>query len=175
MTRKSVYRFLFPPLVTALENNKFSDDGSAAIVDLSGVIIWSTADGTTRRLPDTETAAPLYVTNSEVLVWDNRFASEFLSYAQKPTVSLTLYRTNTEGEIFTTSVELAGKDVLGTPQITTSTGSLTIATTEALDGGQCHFYQQVTTHLRPRTPIDVLVKFYRVTFSGIAQLLETYH
>ena len=54
-------------------------------------------------------------------------------------VSLTLYRTNAAGDIFTTPLNLAGKEILGTPQITTSTGSLTLATSEAIDGGNVSF------------------------------------
>ena len=165
--------FNFSPFGNTLEQSKFSDDGSAALVDLSGVIIWRTADGTSRRLPDTELAVPLYVTNSEILVWDNRYTPEFLTYEGRPTVELTLYRTNAAGEIFSTSVDLAGKEVLGTPEISTSTGSLTIATSEALDGGTAIVTDGVITFEVPEVD-QVLVKFYRVTFSGIAQLLETY-
>ncbi|MDC1406367.1 hypothetical protein N8314_02335, partial [Akkermansiaceae bacterium] len=165
--------FNFSPFGNTLEQSKFSDDGSAALVDLSGVIIWRTADGTSRRLADTELAVPLYVTNSEVLVWDNRYSPDFLTYEGRPTVELTLYRTNAAGEIFTTSIDLAGKEVLGTPEISTSTGSLTIATSEALDGGEVSFTNNDVTFTVPDAD-QVLVKFYRVTFSGIVQLLETY-
>lgn len=165
--------FNFSPFGNTLEQSKFSDDGSAALVDLSGVIIWRTADGTSRRLADTELAVPLYVTNSEVLVWDNRYSPDFLTYEGRPTVELTLYRTNAAGEIFTTSIDLAGKEVLGTPEISTSTGSLTIATSEAIDGGEVEFTNGLITFTAPNAD-QLLVKFYRVTFSGIVQLLETY-
>ena len=47
-TRKS-HSVNFSPFGNHLEVSKFSDDGSAALVDLSGVIIWRTADGTSRR------------------------------------------------------------------------------------------------------------------------------
>ena len=73
----------FSPFGNTLETSKFSDDGSSAVTDLSGVILWIDADGVTRRLPDTELAVPLYVTNSEVLVWNNRYASEAQTYAEQ--------------------------------------------------------------------------------------------
>ena len=44
---------------------------------------------------------PLFVTNSEVLVWSNRFA-EFLTYQDRPDVALTLYRLNPAGDVVAT-------------------------------------------------------------------------
>ena len=128
----------FSPFGNSLGVSKFSDDGSSAVTDLSGVIVWVDANGVSRPLPDTELAVPLFVTNSEVLVWSNRFA-EFVTYQDRPDVALTLYRLNPAGDVVATPLSVNGKDLLDTPRITTSTGSLLLATTEAVEGGQVSF------------------------------------
>ena len=161
----------FSPFGNSLGVSKFSDDGSSAVTDLSGVIVWVDANGVSRPLPDTELAVPLFVTNSEVLVWSNRFA-EFVTYQDRPDVALTLYRLNPAGDVVATPLSVNGKDLLDTPRITTSTGSLLLATTEAVDGGQVSFSDGNLTFVIEATD-ELIIRYYRVTFSGEAQFLET--
>lgn len=54
--------------------NRYGNDGSAAIVEASGMIIWRTSDGVYRQLPNSTFAKPLFVTNSECVIWQNAFS-----------------------------------------------------------------------------------------------------
>ncbi|MGB2091458.1 MAG: BACON domain-containing protein, partial [Akkermansiaceae bacterium] len=159
----------FSPFGNSLELSKFSDDGSSAITDLSGVIIWTDSDGVSRRLPDTELAVPLYVSDNEVIVWTNRYA-DFDNYVGRPEVQVSLYRLNTAGDVVSVPLDLNGKEILGTPQVTTSTGSLTLLTTERQEGPRLRDGANLIADFS-----DTLVlRAYRIAFSGAVQRIESF-
>jgi len=150
----------FTPFGNTLAVAKFGDDGSSVITDLSGVLIWVDANGVYRTLPNTEQAIPLHVTNSEVIVWNNRFV-DFPTYPLRPAVQIALYRLDAAGDPVATNLAIQGKEVLDTPQLTTTTGSILLTTTERTDGDI-------------GLADDMTVRIYRVTFSGAVQRLSTF-
>ena len=159
----------FTPFGSTLTVAKYGDDGSSVIADLSGVIVWTDSDGVFRRLPDSQFAAPLYVTNNEVIIWQNRFG-DYGNYDTRPDVELILYRLDADGEILATPLgTVEGREVIDTPRLTTSTGSFLIATKERTEGPRerdganviVDFYDNAT------------IRFYRVTFAGGVQRIAT--
>ena len=51
--------------------NRYGDDGSAALVDLSGLVMWQTSNGVIRSIPNSAYARPLFVTDRELVLFDN--------------------------------------------------------------------------------------------------------
>ena len=150
----------FTPFGNNLNTAKFGDDGSRVMVDLSGVLLWGDKDGNFRLVPNSELAEVLHVTNNELIVWNNRYA-DFDSYPERPTVDLKLYRGDVSGNVVATDLNVRGKEVLNTAKITTSSGSIVIAASERLRGGV--------------NGNSMAIRFYRVTFSGSVQRLETFN
>ncbi|MBT8037576.1 MAG: hypothetical protein KJO21_08535 [Verrucomicrobiae bacterium] len=153
----------FTPFGNSLNVAKFGDDGSRVMVDLSGLLLWGNKDGEYTEVPNTELATPLYVTNSELIVWNNRYA-DFATYPTRPDVDLKLYRIDASGAVVVTDLSVLGKEVLDTSKITTTSGSLVIATTERFEGDRGGIGYDTMT-----------VRFYRVTFSGAVQRIETFN
>ena len=123
---------------------RFGDDGSAAIVDASGSIVWRTAAGNYYVLPkgppppadaagvvptkwsDAQAAKPLFVSNTQCIVWAN-------AYEPDPTLRTNIvlnffYLNNSKLEFATPAVIVNGNKVLETPVISTSTMPYTLVT-----------------------------------------------
>lgn len=153
----------FSPFGNTLDVAKFGDDGSRVLTDLSGVLIWSDSSGEFREVPNTELATPVYVTNNELIVWQNRYV-DFANYGARPDLELVLYRLDAQGAIVATDLNVQGKELLETSKITTSTGSMVVATTERIDGNG-----------GAGTPDQLIVRVYRVTFTGAVQRIGTFN
>ena len=163
----------FTPFGNSVQVVKFGDDGSQVVIDNSGILLWGRLIGeeySYSPLLGSEQAVALDVSNSELVLWTNRYA-DFENYAERPVVEIALYRVNEDGEVVTTSVSVQGKEVLDTPSITTTSGSRILTTTERIEGprelntgniGEEEFYDSVS------------IRVYRITATGEVQRLSTY-
>jgi hypothetical protein len=88
----------FSPFGNSLEFNKYGDDGSSVLKDDSGVLVWILREGLATVLENSDLAVPLYVTQNEVVVWENRYVA-FDGYENREKPRLVIYR--------------AGRDELG--------------------------------------------------------------
>ena len=191
----------FSPYGNSLEINKYGDDGSSVYKDDSGVLIWAPnlpgqAEGDADNFlkletfePDlasptgdlikvgTELGLPLYVTNSEVVVWTNRFVV-YEEYEDRPAATVYIYRFDSEGNITRTLVPgLLGKEIIPTAQQTTSTGNFIIATTDAVEGTT---YRNVGTTTGDEDERifgqfdNLIVRYFNVTNTGQLQFLREF-
>ncbi|MEI6820212.1 MAG: hypothetical protein WCL19_11505, partial [Verrucomicrobiota bacterium] len=166
----------YTPFGNTLEFNKFGDDGSSCVLDASGVLTWIDKDGTVRVLPNSDLAVPLYVTATECLVWNNRFA-DYASYSARPNAVLKLYRA-AAGSTVLTEVPLpafAAKEILDTPPITNTTSPLTFVTATRKDNGK-------ETGLAYGAVVDFVnysddceLRVYRLTAGAGVQFLKNYN
>ena len=157
----------FTPFGNRVEFNRYGDDGSKCVLDANGVLTWIDSDGTVRLLPSTSLAVPLFVTNTECLVWNNRFV-DYNNYPSRPKAEIKLFRAAPGSTVVTTqSVATQGTEVIDTPPVTTTTGSLTFVTTTRLDdgdGGDPADKRQVD---------DCDMRVYRVTFDAGVQFVRS--
>ena len=158
----------YTPFGNRINFNRYGDDGSKCLLDSNGVLTWIDSDGVVRLLPNTSKAIPLFVTNSECLVWTNRFI-DYTAYPSRPEATLVLYRAFAGSSSVTSSpVTSGGKEILDTPPTTTTTGALTFISTTRKDNGD-------ETPVPLSSPVnnsdDADVRFYRVTFDANVQFV----
>ena len=67
----------FAPFGARPDTDKIGDDGSTAIRDRNGVIIWSDSQNNSSVLPNTSLAKTLYVSNTECVVYNNRYDKNY--------------------------------------------------------------------------------------------------
>ncbi|OYV04704.1 MAG: hypothetical protein CFE26_15465, partial [Verrucomicrobiales bacterium VVV1] len=148
----------FTPLGNRSDANRFGDDGSAAVVDLSGLVMWKTSNGVIRPLSNSSKARPLFVTNSECVLWTN--ALEPSSDLRLP-LQVTYYRLESStGNIQSKVLTFDGTVIVDTPQITNPTSPFGIVTVnKTLGGGTA------------QNNFDGSSFYYRMTWDGGAQLL----
>jgi hypothetical protein len=160
----------YTPFGNRPEFNRYGDDGSKCVLDANGVLTWIGNKGEVRLLPDSSKAVPLFVTNTECLVWVNRFV-DYDTYNDRPDAQLRLYR-STPGSSTVTSqnVTFKGKEIIDTPQVTTTTGALTFVSAtrkdnkkETVDGDGDEFNYSDDCELR----------FYRLTFDAGVQFIRS--
>lgn len=146
----------FAPFGNRTDLNRYGDDGSAMMVDVNGVLIWRDVNGDNRQIPDSELHIPLVVSNSEAIVWTNGFKDSAVDYFEKENVTVAIYRADASGNILPpVPVELQGKEILPTAPITTTSQAYHIVTSD-------HAYTG---------PGEIMFRIYRVTYSGVVQLL----
>jgi hypothetical protein len=126
------------------------------MVDVNGVLIWRDVNGDNRQIPDSELHIPLVLSNSEAIVWTNGFKDSAEVYVEKENVTVAIYRADASGNILPpVPVKLQGKEILPTAPITTTSQAYHIVTSDhAFDG-----------------PGEIMFRIYRVTYSGVVQLL----
>ena len=151
-----------PHLETVCRFVKYGDDGSQVVIDNSGILLWGRTTGEGYEylpIEGTEQAVALDVSNSELIVWSNRYA-DFETYVERPQAEVTLYRFNSAGELTSSSVNIQGKEILDTPSITTTSGSRIITTTERIEGPR----NLNTGNIGEEEFFDALsIRVYRVT------------
>lgn len=157
----------FAPFGSNVSFNKFGDDGSSCLLDASGVLVWLDANGNYREIPNAQMATPMFVTNTECIVWKNHFAN-FENYPARGPLQVSIFRADANGNVTETAITgISGKEILDTSPVTTSTGTLMFVTTERIDDGD-----ELTTvdiNLSDRATYRI----YRVSFDGQALLLQS--
>jgi hypothetical protein len=157
----------YTPFGNRMEFNRYGDDGSKCVLDANGVLTWIDSQGVVRLLPDSAEATPLFVTNSECLVWSNRFV-DFNSYPARPVARLVMLRAVAGSATFTSSpVTFQGKEIVDTAPTTTTTGTLTFISTARKDNGRETEGPPVQNNSD-----DADIRFYRVTFDAGVQFVK---
>ena len=116
----------YAPFGNQTDIDRYGDDGSAVIADGSGTLIWRTSSGGYYSLPGSQVSKPLFVSNSECIVWRN-------AYESKPTMRartvISYFRIDAQsGTVNETTTEIDGNKVLETPLVTTTTVPYTLVT-----------------------------------------------
>ncbi len=157
----------YTPFGNRMTFSRYGDDGSSCLVDANGVLTWIDSQGTVRQLEGTELATPLFVTNTECLVWNNRFV-DYDVYPNRPKAEIKYFR-STAGSTTVTSqlVPTEGVEVTDTSPVTTTTGSLNFVTFERKDNG----VEGVTSLTIQRD--TCVMRIYRMTYSGAVQLINS--
>lgn len=163
----------FTPFGNSVQVVKYGDDGSQVVVDNSGILLWGRQVGEGYEytpLENSELAAPLDVSNSELVVWSNRYAG-FQTYEDRQDVEISLYRIDENDNIVSTNVAVLGKEVLDTPSITTTSGSRIITTTERQEGPRDT--GGTTSALDDAYFDELVIRVYRLTLTGSVQRVST--
>lgn len=156
----------FSPFGNRSDFNRFGDDGSAMRLDVNGVLLWQDAAGVIRRLPDSEYAAPLFVSASEAIVWENAFdPARLVETPDAEPSRISLYRIDpTTGEVGApVTLPIQGDDILPTAPITSTTQPFTLVSFTHLGNPG-----EVSNSLIAQ---GTKVFVYRLTFSGQVQLI----
>jgi hypothetical protein len=153
----------FTPYGNFFSTSKFSDDGSRVYWENSGQLVWVDAQDNVKILDEeSEDAVAVYVTNSELIVWGNKFAE-----GANP-VDVTLYRTNILGELTSSKLPILGDHVVETAQMGVSSSSIIILTAQVGGGSS-------TTEPNTETEYaEIITRAYRVTYNGQVQLIGTH-
>ena len=118
----------FSPFGNHSDFSRFGDDGSAMIEDVNGVLMWQDPAGVVRLINNSELAAPLLVSGTEAIVWQNALVTTL----PRGPLQVGIYRvdagTGTVG--VPTAVTMAGTIVLPTSLVTTTSNSYTLVTAE---------------------------------------------
>jgi hypothetical protein len=157
----------YTPFGNRPEFNRYGDDGSKCVLDANGVLTWTGNNGEVRLLPDSSKAVPLFVTNTECLVWVNRFV-DYNTYPDRPDAQLRLYRSTPESnEVTSQDVSFQGKEIIATPQVTTTTGTLTFVSATRKDNAD----ETPVTGGTENNSDDCELRFYRLTFDAGVQFV----
>lgn len=137
---------------------RVGDDGSRCVADPNGVLTWIDSTGVVRLLPNTELATPMFVTDTECVVWNNRFVDYTDAYS-RPNAEIVYFRAVAGSSAVTSQViSTQGTEVVATSPITTSTSTLNFITVSRKTNDQ-------TADVMER-------RVYRLTFNGGVQLLS---
>ena len=165
----------FAPWANGVRVVKFGDDGSQIITDNSGLLLWGRPVGENKtlqfiELDQSELADVIYVSNSEVITWNNRYAG-FDNYDERENVKIRTYRADPAGGIQNGPIiELKGKEITGTSSITTTSGSRIIITKERTEGARERDGANVIVDFYD----NAAIRFYRATTDAEnPQLLDT--
>jgi hypothetical protein len=108
----------FVPFGHRPERDVAGDDGSAVMVDRNGVLIWVNKQGQSITIPGASLAKALHVSNTECVVYNNRFGQTYNS--QDEEAEVILYRRNA-GEITSSNTILIAGTVMDAAPVTPTT------------------------------------------------------
>lgn len=170
----------YAPFGTRPDTDRVSEDGSVAIRDVNGVIIWVDRLGQSVVLPETALSKTLYVSNSECIVWRNRFDP---TYNERGSVSrLVIYRKDANNIVTTSPEVLIPGTLMETVGVSPATYGFTLIAAETditnpVDESIQQF-QNGSNQFGPTyalREVDVwdarVTTGYRVTFDGQVQEL----
>ena len=172
----------FAPFGLRPELTKSGDDGSTVIRDKNGVMIWINKDGIAVRIPNSDLAAPLYVTSTECVVWQNRFET----LGNQGEVSIVrMHRRDNSGSLVPAeevTVQLTGT-LIDTPSVTATENGFTLITGRRIDDGDESIFvsrrivtdadgnQTITIERNPTNEWDTIrIQPYRLTYTGQLQI-----
>lgn len=173
----------FAPFGHRPETDKSGDDGSIAFRDRNGIILWVASTGETVLVPDTSLGKTLYVSNTECVIYQNRYNGQFNSRGSNSVIAV--HRRLPDGSVTTQTITLPGT-LLETSTITPNTFGFTVVTGQASENGnesrqviQSGFAGNPAQPTYQLNNVDVwdTVTFtsYRITWDGQAQNLATYN
>jgi hypothetical protein len=141
----------FAPFGSVPATDKTGEDGSVAIRDLNGLIIWIDNQNKAVAIPNSSLAVTLYVSNSECVVWENRFDETYNTFDSE--TRIVIHRRNELDAVVSTPVTPIIGTAVGTAPITRSPSGYTVIA------------------VRRNLEFDYLQDFtqYRITFDGQIQ------
>jgi hypothetical protein len=116
------------------DTDKTGEDGSVAVRDRNGVIIWTDNNGSAIAVPNSSLAKTLYVSNTEVVLYNNRFDGTFNSRGSLS--EIVIHRRNPDGTLETAAVPPISSTILETAPITPNTFGFTIVAGFSFEDGE---------------------------------------
>jgi hypothetical protein len=173
----------FAPFGHRPETDKSGDDGSVAFRDRNGIILWVANTGETVLVPDSSLGKTLYVSNTECVIYQNRYNGQFNSRGSNSVIAV--HRRLPDGSVTTQTITLPGT-LLETSSITPNTFGFTVVTGQATENGaesrqviQSGFAGNPAQPTFQLNNVDIwdTVTFtsHRITWDGQAQNLSTYN
>jgi hypothetical protein len=123
----------FAPFGQRPNTDKTSEDGSAAIRDQNGVIIWVDNRGNAVGVPNSSLAKTLYVSNTECVVWQNRFDGTFNQSGSKS--QIVVHRRTADGALTSSPFITLVGTILETSSVSPSTYGFTLVASSRFDDG----------------------------------------
>ena len=146
----------FAPFGSRPITDKTGEDGSVSFRDINGVIIWVDNQNRAVLIPNSSSAKTLYVSNSECVLWQNRYDATFNTLGSESEV--VIHRRNLVGQVVSTVVPSIIGTLLDTAPVTrTPSGYSLVAARQNLD---TNHYQDFTQ--------------YRITLDGQLQTIGSY-
>jgi hypothetical protein len=170
----------FAPFGARPDTDKIGDDGSAVVRDRNGVLIWSSSSNDSDLIPNSSLARTLYVSNTECVVYQNRYATDYNTWGS--TSSLIIYRREADGTVAASSTIPLPGTVLDTSPVTPNSYGFTLVGASGFaDGTESRQrYQSGTTDAGPTYDVrdvdkwdKIAYQMYRLTWDGKLQSLNS--
>ena len=170
----------FAPFGHRPDTDKSGDDGSVAIRDRNGAIIWVDSTGNATVIPDSSLARTLYVSNTECVMYNNRYDGTF--DARDSTSTVVIHRRAADGTLNTSEpIEIDGT-IVDTAPISPTTFGFTLVAGRSFDDGFAEstqrFQSGVTADGLPIFDIENInywdvcnYTMYRITWDAQLQVL----
>lgn len=162
------------------ETDRSGEDGSAAIRDANGVITWVDRLGRAEFLPASALAKTLYVSDSECVIWKNRYDS---TYNFRGSVStIVIYRRDAAGRLVVSNDINVPGTLLDTVSVSPATFGFTLIAAETdITDPLLESRQQFQSGSNNQGPVYAIREVdvwdgrvttgYRLTFDGQLQVL----
>lgn len=174
----------FAPFGQRPQTDKSGDDGSSALRDPNGVIVWSTSKGNPLILPNTGLAKTLYVSDSECVVYNNRFAADYNQQGSSSQIIIYRRQVNangTAGAVASPTITVTGT-LVDTAPITPTTFGYTLISavgfnlsptesSSTVQTGTTQDGRPIYNTIRVDQWDDITYSMNRLTFDGELQRL----
>ena len=169
----------FSPFGHRPDTDKSGEDGSVAIRDRNGVIIWIDNRGNALTVPNSSLARTLYVSNTECVLYNNRFDGTY--NARGSNSQIVIHRRSEDNtQIVTSNTISIAQTIVETAPITPNTFGFTIMAGNGFEDGEesRERFQSGTTDAGPVydiRPIDWWDRrtytLYQITWDAQLQVL----
>lgn len=170
----------FAPFGNRPETDRTGEDGSVAVRDVNGTIIWVDRLGRAEVLNDTALAKTLYVSDSECVIWKNRYDSTFNARGSVSTI--VIYRKDAQGAVVVSEDINVPGTLLDTVSVSPATFGFTLIAAETdVTNPATESRQQFQSGSNDNGPtyairdVDIwdgrITTGYRLTFDGQLQVL----
>jgi hypothetical protein len=175
----------FTPFGNRPITDKTAEDGSVAIRDENGVIIWTDNRGRAVRIPNSSQAKTLFVSNSECVIWQNRYDGTY--NARGSNTQIVLYRRDENGAATASPTITIDGTVIDSSPVSPGTYGFTLLAGVSFDTGSLESTQkyQSGVDINPVTGVatpkydnrlvnawhDRTMTLYRLTWDGKLQTL----
>jgi hypothetical protein len=165
----------FSPFGHRPDTDKIGDDGSVAMRDRNGVLMWSDQSGNAVLIPNSSLARTLYVSNSECVVYNNRYAADYNIWGSFS--NIIIYRRGANGTAAASPTITVRGTLLDTCPVTPNSFGFTIVSAYGWNYSTTES-TRVTLGLNGTatiTPVDqwhnTNYEQYRITWDGALQSL----
>lgn len=170
----------FAPFGNRPETDRTGEDGSVAVRDVNGTIIWVDRLGRAEVLNDTALAKTLYVSDSECVIWKNRYDATFNARGSVSTI--VIYRKDAQGAVVVSEDINVPGTLLDTVSVSPATFGFTLIAAETdVTNPATESRQQFQSGSNNNGPtyairnVDIwdgrITTGYRLTFDGQLQVL----